>query len=219
VQSPQLSIRKKKMFEVSTVIRLNTAAVKASMRCTGVAIAICSWFALSNHCAFAAVATKTDSVQAECPFHSKPAKQKQGPSQLQCCKILRAVVLAQTKSWARDDAKSFDVDLLVGDFVLGALLPNAQASLLPLDTGPPDVHSFAELILQRSLLTHAPPFRAWNANICVLVVGQPLRLPFSPAGRRGACPTTRQNEKRNCSSSRERSCAGRTRRQRAGRSD
>jgi hypothetical protein len=26
-----------------------------------------------------------------------------------------------------------------------------------LDTGPPDAHSFAELILQRSLLAHAPP--------------------------------------------------------------
>jgi hypothetical protein len=29
---------------------------------------------------------------------------------------------------------------------------------LLLDTGPPSAFSFAELILQRSLLTHAPPF-------------------------------------------------------------
>ena len=35
----------------------------------------------------------------------------------------------------------------------------AQASS-SLDTGPPDAHSFAELILQRSLFAHAPPFRA-----------------------------------------------------------
>jgi hypothetical protein len=131
--------------------------MKSSMRYAVVAIAICSWFAISNHCALAALATKTDFAQDACPFHSEPAKQKQEPSQLQCCKILRAVVLAQTKSWTRDDAKSFDVDLRVEELTLVALLANAQASL-PLDTGPPGAHSFAELILQRSLFAHAPPF-------------------------------------------------------------
>jgi hypothetical protein len=133
--------------------------MKASTHCTVVAIAICSWFAISNHCAFAAVAAKTDSGQAECPFHSKPAKQKQEPSQLQCCKILRAVVLAQTKSWARDDAKFFHVDLRMEEFILVALLANPQAPS-SLDTGPPGARSFAELILQRSLFAHAPPFLA-----------------------------------------------------------
>jgi len=138
------------------VVRLTRAAVKTSIRWAIVAIAICSWLAISNHCAFAAVATKTDSVQTECPFHSTPAKQKQEPSQLQCCKILRAVVFAQTKSWARDDAKFFDVELRVEEFVFVEFLPNARASS-SLDTGPPGACSFAELILQRSLLAHAPP--------------------------------------------------------------
>jgi hypothetical protein len=40
------------------------------------AITICSWIAVSNHCAFAAVATETNKAQTECPFHSKPAKAK-----------------------------------------------------------------------------------------------------------------------------------------------
>ena len=133
--------------------------MKASTRCAVVAIAICSWFAITNHCAFAAVTTKTDSVQTECPFHSKQAKQKPEPSQLQCCKILRAVVFAQTKSWARDDSKFSDALLRVEEFGLAALLPNVQASW-SLDNGPPDGHSFAELILQRSLLAHAPPIVA-----------------------------------------------------------
>jgi len=131
--------------------------VKASAHCVVVAIAICSWFAISNHCAFAAVATKTDSAQSECPFHSKPAKQKQEPSQLQCCKTLRAVVFGQTKSSARDDANFFDIDLCVEEFAHLALSDYTQAPL-PLDTGPPGARSFAELILQRSLLAHAPPF-------------------------------------------------------------
>ena len=130
--------------------------MNAHARYMVVAIAICSWFATSNHCAFAAVATKTHSAQTECPFHSKPAKQKPESSQLQCCRILRAVVFAPTKGWARDDSKFSDVDLCVDEFAHFALSHNTQTSL-PLDTGPPGARSFAELILQRSLLAHAPP--------------------------------------------------------------
>ena len=126
-------------------------------RCLIVAITICSWLAISNHCTIGALAGKAQTKQSGCPFHSKPAKPK--TTSTECCKILRAVAFAQTKSWARDDAKFFDVDLCVEEFVLVALLPNAQASS-SLDTGPPGAHSFAELILQRSLFAHAPPFRA-----------------------------------------------------------
>jgi hypothetical protein len=161
------SLTRKKMFEFLIVVRLTTVVVKAIVRSASVAIAICSWFAISNHCALAAVVAcgpgcqpvslhRQDADAMQCPFHSKPAQQKQEPSQLQCCKILRAVVFAQTKSWARNDAKSFDVDLRVEEVTLVALLANAQASW-SLDTGPPGVRSFAELILQRSVLAHAPP--------------------------------------------------------------
>jgi hypothetical protein len=130
--------------------------VNATTRCAAVAIAICSWIAVSNHCAFAAVATEIETAQPECPFHSKPAKQKEQSSQVQCCKVLRAVVFAKTKDWARDDAKFCDANFPVqaGAFVVNS--PQAVAPLL-LDTGPPKAFSFAELILQRSLLAHAPP--------------------------------------------------------------
>ena len=145
-------------------------AMKASTRCAVVLIAICSWFAISNHCAFAALAGRgmgyqpasyhrQDADATACPFHSKPTTQQQQPVPVQCCKILRAVVLAKTKSWARDDSKFADVDLHVEKFARVALSHTSQVSL-PLDTGPPAAHSFAELILQRSLLTHAPPFLA-----------------------------------------------------------
>lgn len=138
---------------VSTIER----TVKASVRCVGVTIAICSWIALSNHCAFAAVATEIDKAQTECPFHTKPAKQKEQSSQVQCCKVLRAVVLAKTKDWARDDAKFCDANLPVQ---AGAFVAYSSPTLAPLllDTGPPGAFSFAELILQRSLFAHAPPF-------------------------------------------------------------
>ena len=125
-----------------------------------IAVAICSWFAISNHCAFAALATKTDSVQAGCPFHSKPAKQEKPAAGAQCCKILRALAPVAAKSWARNDAKLFDADGYGGEHAL--TIAYSQTTLVPLslDTGPPGVRSFAELILQRSLLAHAPPFLA-----------------------------------------------------------
>jgi hypothetical protein len=131
----------------------------AITRCAVVAIAICSWIAVSNHCAFAAVASEIDKAQTECPFHSKPAKQKEQSSQVQCCKILRAVVFAKTKDWARDDAKFSAANFLVQACASVASSPRVIAPLL-LDTGPPGAFSFAELILQQSILAHAPPFLA-----------------------------------------------------------
>jgi hypothetical protein len=131
--------------------------MKASMRCLIVAITICSWFSISNHCAFAAIARKTNSTQAACPFHSKPAKQKEQSPQVQCCKILRAVAPTISKSWTRSDSDFSDIHFPFEDCRLLAHFRDPPAPLL-LDTGPPGAHSFAELILQRSLLAHAPPF-------------------------------------------------------------
>jgi hypothetical protein len=128
--------------------------MKSSVRGAVVVIAICSWFAISNHCAFAALATKTDST--ECPFHSKPAKQEKQSTGAQCCKILRAVAPVVTKSWNRDDTNVSGVDLR-SEARTGAERLRSALTPSSLDTGPPDAHSFAELILQRSLLAHAPP--------------------------------------------------------------
>ncbi len=100
--------------------------MKASARCLIVATTICSWIAISNHCA---------------------------------CKILRAVFLAKTKNWARDDAKVSSVDLCVEERA-PITYSSRNRTLLLLDTGPLGARSFAELILQRSLLAHAPPFHA-----------------------------------------------------------
>ncbi len=131
------------------------ASVKAITRCVTVAIAISSWIAISNHCALGAVATKTDTSESECPFHSKPAKQPGNSSNLLCCKILRAVFAAVAKDWARDDANFSDVDLSV---VLRIVLTESHnAAPLLLDTGPPGKTLFVELI--GSILANAPPSR------------------------------------------------------------
>jgi len=140
------------------------------MRWAVVAVAICSWIAISNHCAFAAVAARgagfqpasdhrQDADATECPFHSKSPKQKEQSSHVECCKILRAVVFVQSNAWARDDAKSSDTNFSAEMEAFLACSLRAVAPL-SLDTGPP-LHpfSFAELILQQSLFAHAPPLR------------------------------------------------------------
>jgi hypothetical protein len=135
-----------------------TPNMNAATRSAIVAVAICSWLAISNHCVFGAIANPVRETRSVCPFHPEPVKPQAPPSGIQCCKILRAVVPMASKSRARDDTKFSDVDLRIDEFVLVAHLHAAPAPL-PLDTGPPEALSFAELILQRSLFSHAPPVR------------------------------------------------------------
>ena len=135
--------------------RMKLAGQRNFVRCATVAITIFSWLAISNHCAFGAIADRDRETQSACPFHSKPAKPQNPSPGIQCCKILRAVVPIVAKSWARDDAKFSNVDLTVEQFVIFTASHNSEPLLL--DTGPPGARTFAELILQRSLLAHAPP--------------------------------------------------------------
>ncbi len=125
------------------------------MRCVTVAIAIASWIGIFNHCAFSAIAAGTVPAQSECPFHSKPSKQKQNSANVQCCKILRATVATAAKSWARDNTNLSDVDFTIEEVVVTAASHSAAPLLL--DTGPPGKTSFAELI--GSVRAHAPPSR------------------------------------------------------------
>jgi hypothetical protein len=138
---------------------MNTFGRSRIVQLTIVPFMMFSWIAISNHCAFGAVATKSEPSQSECPFHSKPAKQKEQSTQIQCCKTLRAVVPTVAKSWTRNDTDFSDVDLCFKEFALIAYSRSQPAPLF-LDTGPPGARTFAELILQRSLLAHAPPHLA-----------------------------------------------------------
>jgi len=131
------------------------SGVRPIVRCVTVAIAIASWIGIFNHCAFSAIAAGTVPAQSECPFHSKPSKQKQNSANVQCCKILRATVATAAKSWARDNTNLSDVDFTIEEVVVTAASHSAAPLLL--DTGPPGKTSFAELI--GSVRAHAPPSR------------------------------------------------------------
>jgi len=128
--------------------------VRATARCLIVAITVCSWIAISNHCALALTAPPEQAAKNTCPFHShsqKPAKQKDSAP---CCKILRAVTPAPAKNIAPSLIDLVHVDLAFAEF---ANVAPEKISFSPatLDTGPPGRTSFVELI--GSVRAHAPP--------------------------------------------------------------
>jgi hypothetical protein len=119
-------------------------------------LTITAWLLLSNHCALGLSGTlvEADSVLRGCPMHSAPAKGKPAAN-LPCCKELRAIASHAGKSIAAGASRPVGVR----DYVAAIFLmpPRVTARVPALDTGPPQTLSFAESILQRSILAHAPP--------------------------------------------------------------
>jgi hypothetical protein len=128
--------------------------VKAIARCLLVALTICSWIAISNHCSLRALATKTDTTESGCPFHSKPAKPQPQPAGTECCKILRAVSTTPAKILVPAITDLVQVNLAF-DTLAVFPPPKISFSSTMLDTGPPGRTSFVELIW--SMRAHAPP--------------------------------------------------------------
>jgi hypothetical protein len=87
-------------------------------------------------------------------MHSTPAKEKPATNLL-CCKDLRAIAPHALKNVAAVASQLIGVRDYLAAIVL--MPPRLTAQLPALDTGPPYLVSFAESILQRSLLAHAPP--------------------------------------------------------------
>ena len=86
-------------------------------------------------------------------MHSAPVKKEAAPK-TPCCKDLRAVVAKDVKAspvvprpiGLREEATE--------NFTRPA---RVTIEIQGLDTGPPDYFSFAEIVLQESMLSHAPP--------------------------------------------------------------
>jgi hypothetical protein len=131
----------------------------ASMaRLLTVIIAAVAWFLISNHCVlaeFKEASNVTTSCHQPCCGNPPPAKNKT-ESAAECCKTLRATFSGAAKELARYDSSLFAPQLY---FVVPVVGTHASGSLpvLELDTGPPFVSTFAESVLQRSILAHAPP--------------------------------------------------------------
>ncbi len=120
-------------------------------------LTMAAWLVAFDHCALAGILIRpaaTTPVQESCPGHSQPEK-KQNQGELPCCKSLSATT-APLKISAGYDTTSFVVHLFfsaASPLVLG----HSEPRIDELDTGPPEADTFAESVLQRSILAHAPP--------------------------------------------------------------
>ena len=132
-----------------------TSLLRSRVRWPIVIIAAFGWLAISNHCLLGMVSAKMVAAPPAC--HGVPhSPGKSDSDQAPCCKVLRATIQL-SKSLVADDSSNFS---LRPDFALLIILAEHVASLRPLelDTGPFYYESFAESVLQRSILAHAPPF-------------------------------------------------------------
>jgi hypothetical protein len=135
-----------------------TSIVNRFWRGNVVGVTLVAWFVISNHCALAvAISPPMAAQHTHCHGGQPQPSQKGGDEQLPCCKVLRATVSKTItlsgsidRLWQSNDYAKI-VDLIsVTDF-------ECEVISTEFDTGPPLALSFAELILQRSLLSHAPP--------------------------------------------------------------
>jgi hypothetical protein len=116
-----------------------------------------AWLFASNHCALAAVESPTKPAsQHVCGHSDKGTSQPLGHS-TQCCKVLTAPVPNAIAAPAVHLH-----ELQPAWFQAARVEASAEAPILAVDfasdTGPPrGALSFALLILNRSLLAHAPP--------------------------------------------------------------
>lgn len=129
-----------------------------TLRVVAALVTIAAWFFASNHCAFAGMAALHGNGHEHCSGHHSPEKSK--GDGLECCKSLRPASVSAEKNWLGYDTYLFSLQRY---FVVALISPDeSRAGLRPLelDTGPPFAGSFAEAVLQRSILAHAPPVLA-----------------------------------------------------------
>ena len=120
-----------------------------------VVLSLTAWFALANHCALGSITESNEPPESEmsgCPMHSAPAKKKPA-AKTPCCKQVRAIV-------AKCVTVRSPVELMASpEYATQVFAAPVRATIEieELDTGPPGCSSFAELVLQESMLSHAPP--------------------------------------------------------------
>ena len=124
-----------------------------------VAIGAVAWLAISNHCALSAFEGAAKMSMRSChgtsPAKQSPAKHDEKGG-VECCKILRATLLTPSSNIVAGDTVTF----APLDYVVALISAADELRLTPVfewDTGPPGASSFAESVLQQSILAHAPP--------------------------------------------------------------
>ncbi len=123
-------------------------------------LAIVAWFAITNHCALGAVITsrsQSTTVQTHCHGGQSSPVQKGSDEETPCCKLLRATIESNAKTLQPANENFLGAQ----NWTIAEITFSDEArrhnAVQELGTGPPSVSSFAESVLQRSILAHAPP--------------------------------------------------------------
>ena len=140
---------------------MNFIRTNRPLRIAVVMMALFGWFVLSNHCALGRVAQQAKVKKEHACCHngaSEPAKEPMdGNQSVQCCKSLHALVPADAKLPV---ASLLEIlTLLPVEWSFRAVVPELSPAT-PATGPPPDFPAFTELVLHRSLHSHAPPFLA-----------------------------------------------------------
>ena len=139
---------------------LKKIPVIAGLRLATVVVMTISWLALVDHCELAAATAPKPAQTHSCcgkvnVGDKAPLKDHQHKS-IACCKGGHPAISPIAKKPVKKDFSS------TAHFYVIALVPfpdDSSATAVPkLDTGPPFAGSFAEVVLQRSILAHAPPY-------------------------------------------------------------
>ena len=136
---------------------IHPASVKAiranaAVRGLVVILTILGWVVLSNHCALSLMVNRVDATEHSCCQKTAP-KNQQDQVPMECCKTLSAVVA---------DAGTVNVPPIWPMFLTFAetlfiFVSASEEPVAPTPSPPERTVSLPELILQQSLLSHAPP--------------------------------------------------------------
>lgn len=140
---------------------MNFIRTNRPLRTVVILTALFGWFVLSNHCALSRAAQQALAKKEHACCHngaSQPAKEPMdGNQSVQCCKSLHAVVPADAKLPL---VSSLEILAPPIEWPVFSVALTDLSAATPATGPPPDSPTFAELVLHRSLRSHAPPFRA-----------------------------------------------------------
>ena len=128
-----------------------------AIRWVATLLLLAAWFVASNHCALGLMqGARVAKEHAGCCSHEK---QEKTPVK-ECCKALQAILPTAEKTAAFHPTPDFAPEWLAL-FEKMFSVPVGKTGADWFETGPPrEARSFAELVLQRSLRSHAPPVAA-----------------------------------------------------------
>ena len=125
-------------------------------RCFVVAVMLLSWLVITNHCALGRMQVATGEHTHCHPAKSDDGKKSPGDGMRECCRAVKASLASQVEF--KFDVGQFQFHSVAFLMTFVPVLQRAPEILL--DHGPPRAVSFAEIVLQQSLLSHAPPIVA-----------------------------------------------------------